>query len=131
VRITVVDIGSNRELAEVFREGSLTEKATRLTISGMPAIRTDRPDETEHLDVLAHNRFLITVALIGPASGKAEEWVKRINLDGLRQIAAQENRFDPRKDLEFLVERVDELNPSRTRTARYSIAGDPDPTPSN
>jgi hypothetical protein len=129
VRITVLDTVSNSEIKELFRGPAAGEGGTKLNLSGFPAIRTPFPNEDDHVDVLAQDRFLVTIALIGPDAGKAEDWLKRVNWDGLRKAAAHKTPFDPKKELVFMVERVDELNPSRTRTARYAIAPESDPEP--
>lgn len=127
-RITLLDMAGNTELAALFSgEAAPGDKGGRLTVNGMPGIRRPTPEESDHLEVLAYNRFIITVVLIGPDPAKAEDWLKRINLEGLRQAAAKETRYDPRKDLEFLVDRVDELDPKRTRSARFSIAPEDEP----
>jgi hypothetical protein len=133
VRITLLDTVSNSEISELFRGTASGEGGSKLTLNGFPAIRSSFPKETDHVDVLAHDRFLVTIALIGPDAGKPEDWLKRVNWEGLRKAAANKTYFDPKKELVFMVERVDELNPARTRTARFSIApaSDPEPSPAS
>lgn len=122
VRITILDTVLNSDTSELFRGTAANGRENKLTLNGLPAIRTAVPNETDHVDVLAHDRFLITVVLVGPDSAKVEDWLKQINLEGLKKVSANETHFDPQKDLNFMMERVDELNTKRTRSARFSVA---------
>lgn len=132
IKITIVDTAGNSNLS-AFLAGTETAAGTkRLTVDSMPALRTEVPGLSDHLEVLALQRFLITIDLAGAGNERADEWVKRLNLDLLKKAASRAEYFDPKKEYVLTVESVDELDQRRNRKSKWALGHEeeePSPTP--
>jgi hypothetical protein len=127
LRINIVDIADNGVFAENFELNR--EKAKKITVGAISAYRVPQEGEADHLEALLFKRFVVTVVLAAPAGGAADKWLSKIDLQALESAANKKEFFSRKTDVNFVSERVDELNPKRTRSTVWSIAPEPLPDP--
>jgi len=128
VKFTALDAATNPEITANLLGQENLDGGKRLTINSMPARRMEVTGEAEHLEAVALQRFLITVVIVGETKEKAEDWLKRINVETLRQATAKTAPFDPKRETDIITELIDELNPSRSRKGKAIVGGEDAPT---
>lgn len=124
VKITIVDTAADPDITGYLTAGETAAGAKRLTVDAMPALRIETPGETDHLEALALQRFVVKIAMIGQGKDKAEDWLKRIDLQALRAAAAKTPSFNARKEFILVAETVDELQPRRNRSSKWALGGE-------
>lgn len=124
VTITLVDTAADPQIAGYLTGGETAGNAKRLSVGALPALRTEQPGASDHLEALALQRFVIKITITGDTKEKAENWLGRINLQELRSAAAQTSSFDSQKEFILVAETFDELNPKRRSTSKWTLGAE-------
>lgn len=127
-KITLLDTGAAPEIIHLYdvpEAGAQDTRGERLTIAGLPAVKINTAD-TARVEALAFQRFLIIVEITGSPTEKPEEWIKRIDFAKLQSHSNKVERLElAKRSYPFTLERVDELDPKRSRSTRAYIGEDP------
>ena len=124
VKISIMDTGGDSDIAAFFSSLESAAGAKRLTVDSIPAIRTEAPGETDHLEALAQQRYFVRIAIVGTSKIKAEDWLRKINLPELQRAATQTASYNPDKEFVLIAEIVDELNPKGNRSVKCVQGGE-------
>lgn len=124
LRVVLHDTAGDPDLRAMYSQTAANNSPGQwFSLEGMPAVRLEVPGKTGHVEGLVYDRFVLKLILSGPAKDRPEKWFGSINLPALRQLAAKPEQIDTDKTYEFNMEVVDELNPDRSRTLKFEIAG--------
>lgn len=125
--VTIVDVANNRDLVENFNQRR--ESSGAISFGGIPGLRLAQTGEADHIEVLLFGRFIATIALTTPRIEKADQWIAKINFKALEALAQKKSYYSMDENSDFVAERVDELNPKRTKKFVWTIAPEGAPEP--
>lgn len=127
VKVSLIDVADTGGLVETFEERRTS--AQKISIGSLPAFRMPGTGESDRVEMLLLDRFILTVTLQSPSGGKVDPWVEKFNGHLLRSLAGKREFFSRKESYDFAAEKIDELNPKRSKKVFWSIAPEPLPEP--
>jgi hypothetical protein len=127
VKITLVDVANNVLLVENF-EQDREKKAKRIAVNSLTGYRMPQEGEADRVEILVQNRLLLTVVFISPTTDKVDEWLDKIDANGLQKLAAEKAWYSAKNKYDFTKEYIDELDPKKSKKVVSTLAAaKPDP----